>query len=132
MLHCTILVTFILQSFWVQRTKAIAFNITLVTYGSPNSRLVFGLPYSAPAYAVAVDELRKEYNYNIKHVSIQTAKIKTCEDLADYSFLVSQFYYKSWDRESLFVLTLPGKLIGILLKLCSFVFSTGQSPQVIG
>ena len=52
-------------------SEAASLNITMVTYGSPSQGLVFGLPYTLPAYRLAIQEVREEYGYHIDHVPIQ-------------------------------------------------------------
>ncbi|XP_055357920.1 atrial natriuretic peptide receptor 1-like [Paramacrobiotus metropolitanus] len=104
MLLCTLTLTFIAMCY----AGLSSVNITLVTYGSPRTTFIFGLPYTAPAYKLAVAEIRKDFGLNIKHSFIEQDAIQSCEDLADYSYLVAQYYFHRRDPNNLFVLTTPG------------------------
>ena len=83
-------------------------NITVVTYGSPKRFLTISLPYTAPAYELAVEEIRDSFGFHVQQIFIQSENITTCQDLDSYSYLVPQYYYKEKSPDSLFVIALPG------------------------
>ncbi|OQV16565.1 hypothetical protein BV898_09239 [Hypsibius exemplaris] len=114
--------------FAVMATAAVdrsSFNITIVTYGSPHTPLAAGLPYTAPAYELAVREIRETWGYTVRHVLVQAEEIETCADLEDYAYLVSEFYYRGWDQQSLFVLTLPGECFSVHIETRKMVNYVG-------
>ncbi|GAV00010.1 hypothetical protein RvY_10927 [Ramazzottius varieornatus] len=83
-------------------------NITVVTYGSPKRFLSISLPYTAPAYQLAVEDIRDSFSFHVQQIFIQTENITTCQDLDSYSYLVPQYYYRERSPDSLFVIALPG------------------------
>jgi hypothetical protein len=88
--------------------STIALNISIVTYGISVPGILSGLALVVPAMRIAANELTVTYGFNVSLVVLSHPTITNCESQLSNFDMVSEYYYKGWDRRSLFVIITPG------------------------
>lgn len=89
-------------------------QIEIVTTVFAYTTLLAGLPYTQPAFDMALDEIRANYpNLNVSHHIISDNRILSCADwaAANDDAVASYFYgrTKGPNKPDLMVFILPGK-----------------------
>lgn len=80
-------------------------DVTLVTYGSVVPLYLAALVFNLPAIEIALEDIRVRYpslRFNLVVLSRQDNVL--CEDLVARTYMVSEYYNRKWDRESIFTI----------------------------
>ncbi|XP_055328476.1 atrial natriuretic peptide receptor 1-like [Paramacrobiotus metropolitanus] len=86
----------------------VSINITILSF-MVNSRNFFpGIPYTAPAFQVAVDEVNADGRINMTLVLLTRTDLVACEDLIKNWYMVPEYYYTKWSGKGTLVLSLSG------------------------
>ncbi|GAV05231.1 hypothetical protein RvY_15397 [Ramazzottius varieornatus] len=92
-------------------------DVTLVTYGSMVPLYLAALVFNLPAIEIALEDIRVRYpllHFDLVVLSKQDNVL--CEDLVASTYLVSEYYNRKWDRESIFTILFSSEWNTLLLS----------------
>ncbi|XP_055339285.1 atrial natriuretic peptide receptor 1-like [Paramacrobiotus metropolitanus] len=83
-------------------------TVTLLCFMAHSRNFFPGIPYTAPAFQIAVEQVNAAGRLNVSLVILSRADLMVCDDVIKQWHLVAEFYYTHWDGRSLMVLFLSG------------------------
>lgn len=76
-------------------------QINVVSFLAQNRNFLSGLPYCAPAFELAAEEISGEYGFNATSVVITRPDLFVCDDLISNVNLISDYFYNKRSENTL-------------------------------
>ncbi|OQV17441.1 hypothetical protein BV898_08376 [Hypsibius exemplaris] len=96
----------------VSQVKAANFTVEIISPATPGEVAASSMSFTAPAYDLAVHELRRDYSEDFQirlTYLVNSSVVKSCDDaIANVDGMLAQYYYSRTTVSNLTVLAFPG------------------------